>query len=259
MECRVIEGESEKVGAFIAQAVSDLCHFPDPPKVKILDFGCGQGELVRRLLERNYNAYGCDRDAYWSGELEVDEQRLEVIDAEPYRLPFSDDSFDVVVSTSVFEHAQNKEECFREIHRVLRPGGYSIHLLPSKWYLPREPHIFVPLANYFWPKCPRWWLALWARLGVRNSFQHEMTWREVLESNARYCESGISYWSNRRYRDLSLRIFGDYSSPMRFYIDHAYGGFAKLARKLPFRSLSGWLSGQFRMILIVQRKAGDHS
>ena len=61
-----------------------------------------------------------------------------------------------------------------------------MHLYPSKWYLPSEPHIYVPLVNVFWPRCPRWWLALWARLGVRNEHQGHMGWKEVVDINVRY-------------------------------------------------------------------------
>ena len=43
----------------------------------------------------------------------------------PYRIPFDDASMDVVVSTSVLEHAFNVDEVFSEIGRVLRPGGLA--------------------------------------------------------------------------------------------------------------------------------------
>lgn len=251
---KVRKGEPEKAAAFFAVAAEQLCGFPDASKVKILDFGCGHGNLVERLLARQYDAFGCDIRARWGDDPIVEERRLKVIGQGPYAIPFGDGTFDAVISTSVFEHVQNKEESFREIHRVLRPGGYSMHLFPSKWYLPREPHNLVPLVNFFWPRCPRWWLALWARLGVRGRFQQGMNWRQVVDSNADYFVNGTSYWPNSRYRKLSLRIFGNYSTPMRFYIDHAFGGVARLGRKLPFRRLSGWMTAQLRMIFIVQRK-----
>jgi len=39
-------------------------------------------------------------------------------------LPFPDNSFDVIVSISVFEHVQNLDVALAEMYRVLRPGGY---------------------------------------------------------------------------------------------------------------------------------------
>ena len=159
-----------KAADFLDIAIRLLGGFSLPSHTKVLDFGCGSGQLVDALLQLGFDAYGCDISAYWSGEPSVAPERLHLISSMPYRLPFDDSIFDVVVSTSVLEHAQNKEEYFQEIHRVLRPGGYSMHIYPGKWYLPYEPHIYVPLVNYFWPYCPKWWLGLWALLGVRNEF-----------------------------------------------------------------------------------------
>lgn len=171
------------------------------------------------------------------------------------QLPFDDNAMDVVVSTSVLEHAQNTEQVFEEINRVLKPGGCSIHLYPGKWYLPSEPHIFVPLVNFFWPNCPRWWLALWARLGVRNDFQRDLDWREVTKLNAKYCKTGLNYITTSDYRRISIRTFSNCEFPDEFLVTHSYGGFARLFRKLPSKKLAGFLSRECRMGLILQRKS----
>jgi hypothetical protein len=38
----------------------------------------------------------------------------------------------------------------REIRRVFKPSGISIHIFPSR-YTPLEPHVFVPLATFIRP------------------------------------------------------------------------------------------------------------
>ena len=40
----------------------------DPTSVRILDFGCGRGELVRSFRELGVDAYGCDIDPYWDSD-----------------------------------------------------------------------------------------------------------------------------------------------------------------------------------------------
>lgn len=70
-----------------------------------------------------------------------------------------------------------------------------MHLLSGKWYLPTEPHIYVPLVNFFWRHCPKWWLSMWALLGRRNSYQANMGWREVASMNMAYCQTGLFYIS----------------------------------------------------------------
>lgn len=46
------------------------------------------------------------------------------------RLTYPDESFDLVVSTEVFEHVAGYELGFREIRRVLKPGGYHVFRVP---------------------------------------------------------------------------------------------------------------------------------
>lgn len=46
------------------------------------------------------------------------------------RMPFSNDSFDVVLCNHVLEHVSDDRAAMREIERVLRPGGWAILLVP---------------------------------------------------------------------------------------------------------------------------------
>jgi SAM-dependent methyltransferase len=246
-----MDQDVEVSATFIEHALSHIAGI-ERAEATILDFGCGAGQLVQRLATRGFDVYGCDVVIPPSGGETCG--RLRMIPRDPYRLPFQDASFNAVFSTSVLEHAQNKEQCFKEIHRVLKPGGCAMHLFPAKWYLPYEPHILVPLVNYLWPHCPQWWLALWAILGVRNEFQGGMSWREVVKANRAYCAEGLSYVPTSRYRRMSLGVFGNCEWPMKFYIENAEGGFASLSRKLPFKGLAGLVSREGRMSFLVQRK-----
>ncbi len=45
-------------------------------------------------------------------------------------LTFDDDIFDVCTSSEVFEHVPDDRKGFREVYRVLRPGGYFIFTVP---------------------------------------------------------------------------------------------------------------------------------
>ena len=46
-------------------------------------------------------------------------------------LPFPDESFDIVFSSNVLEHVPDLGNMHREIRRVLRPGGYCVHVMPT--------------------------------------------------------------------------------------------------------------------------------
>jgi len=226
---------------FFARAMREFGALGPGASARVLDFGCGNGEMVEALSALGFEAYGCD-----FGERLGTVGTLRAIQPGPYRLPFEDDSFDLVVSTAVLEHAQNIEACHREI-------SLAMHLFPSKKYLPTEPHIRVPLMSWMWPRRPRGWLALWAILGIRKPNQRGQSWREVVDGNAAYLRDHCSYLSTRRHTDVSMRVFGNCAWPMRFYIDHSDGGVGRLARRLPFRGLSGALSREFRLAFLVQR------
>lgn len=45
-------------------------------------------------------------------------------------LPFPDDSFDVILCSHVLEHVVEDRKAMRELHRVLRPGGWALVLVP---------------------------------------------------------------------------------------------------------------------------------
>lgn len=61
---------------------------------------------------------------------EVDEKRVADVTAQ---LPFGDEEVDIVSSRSTIEHLADVEGFVRESARVLRPGGYAIHLFASKF------------------------------------------------------------------------------------------------------------------------------
>jgi ubiquinone/menaquinone biosynthesis C-methylase UbiE len=48
---------------------------------------------------------------------------VEFVEAEAERLPFPDESFDVVISNGVIDLIPDKDAVFDELFRVLRPGG----------------------------------------------------------------------------------------------------------------------------------------
>jgi len=244
----------EGAGAFFDKAIKELAK--GNLSFKVLDFGCGSGQLARDLQSLGYDVYGCD--VYLDKDSDNKRGYLKKIETEPYKLPFDDDTFDIVISTSVLEHAQNTQECFYEIYRVLKPGGYAMHLLPGKYYLPTEPHIFVPLVSWFWPAVPNWWLALWAFLGVRNEFQKSYSWQKTYELNKSYCKKHLCYRTTKFYNQLCKQVFGNFSWPMLFYINESGGGLSRLARKLPFKSLFGIVSRELRMGFLTMQKSSKH-
>jgi SAM-dependent methyltransferase len=168
-----------------------LRHFCPNRSLTILDLGCGKGGLVMSLLAEGHDAYGCDIADSAASDFRPspDADRLRAIETHPYRLPFIDGQFDCVISTQVLEHVMDLESTFREIHRVLKPGGISLHTFPGR-HVPVEPHVFVPFATVIRNHI---WLYLWAALGVRNRFQAGKTAAEVARLNYAYLHAHTNY------------------------------------------------------------------
>lgn len=112
------------------------------PDDNVLDFGCGTGTLLQLLKEKypDVECAGIDNDPRM---LKVAKERLlgipkvQLVEYAGHSLPFTDNSFNAVVSTWVFHHLTNeqKTQAFTEIHRVLKPNG---KLVVADWGKPQN-------------------------------------------------------------------------------------------------------------------------
>lgn len=66
------------------------------------------------------------------------------------RLPFANDSFDLVTSYDVFEHVQELDNVLGECMRVLRPGGRLLAVFPP-FYHPGGSHLEAWVSKMPWP------------------------------------------------------------------------------------------------------------
>ncbi len=230
----------------------------DLSELKILDFGCGKGARVLKFIELNLDAFGVDiNNNFWSEDKLKDVCKL--IPSNNYKIPFNDNFFDFVISSSVMEHVSNHEKVFLEIYRVLKPGGYAIHNFPSKYFLPFEPHMNIPFINFFSPM-PMWLFYFWSFLGMGKvdwspSYKYRNSFIELAKNNIEYSKKFLNYKPNSFYEKLSLKVFGNFTWPMNLYIKYADdSNIARLCRKLPFKKFLGFIIRQFRQALLVNFK-----
>jgi SAM-dependent methyltransferase len=125
---------------FIDQAVASVLRSTDT----LLDAGSGSTlALLNRYAPKA--SFGVGIDVVPPSEPPVANATVAIGDLSS--LPFEDRSFDVIVSRSVVEHLENPLAVFRELRRVLRPGGRLIFTTPNKFYYGS---IVAALVPYSW-------------------------------------------------------------------------------------------------------------
>jgi SAM-dependent methyltransferase len=99
------------------------------PHMTLMDAGCGrEAPSLRFFLGKARRLIG----------VELVEPRNIPSTIEYYRRDLAhtglpDQSVDIIMSQSVFEHLDEPDEVLRELFRILRPGGHLVVLAPNKW------------------------------------------------------------------------------------------------------------------------------
>lgn len=97
------------------------------PAIDILELGAGDGWQSRALADAGFHMTAVDVDASRVGSSPV----FPVTLYDGKSLPFPDASFDAIYSSNVMEHVVEFDRVQDELRRVLRPGGFAIHCVPS--------------------------------------------------------------------------------------------------------------------------------
>ena len=93
----------------------------------LLDLGCGTGWVLRYAANRTNGQgefYGVDNSSKMIEQAQAKSQsygNLHFYKSRADELPFDDDFFDVVISSSAIHHVSNPEKALREANRVLKP------------------------------------------------------------------------------------------------------------------------------------------
>jgi len=126
----------------IADKAIDLALTASARPDRVLDVGCGTGYLLRRLAARLPEAgelAGIDAAPAMieTARKLADDSRIRFATATAERLPFPQETFDLVVTTTSFDHWADQRAGLAECFRVLVPGGRLVLIdLFSGWLAP---------------------------------------------------------------------------------------------------------------------------
>lgn len=99
---------------------------------KVLEIGTGSGKMLRYLKEQGHNVVGADVNdeciQFAKDRFGIEVRKL----TDKNKLPFKDNSFDIILSFDVLEHIPDTDIHLQEVKRVLKPGGYYLLTTPNK-------------------------------------------------------------------------------------------------------------------------------
>ncbi len=135
-----------------------LKYLPCETRRRMLDLGCGSGELLRTMLSLGWQTEGVDVDP---AAVETARRKgFKVRSGSLHEQRFPDASFEAVVMSHVIEHAHQPFELLKEVRRILRRGRHLVIATPNAWSLghrllasrwpfldpPRHLQLFTPRA-----------------------------------------------------------------------------------------------------------------
>jgi SAM-dependent methyltransferase len=174
------------------------------PSPRVLDYGCGRGEVVTYGRSQGREFFGVDRIAPASERPEF----FRPLDGD--QIQFDDGFFDVVIANQVFEHVKTPPAALREIARILKPGGVFLALFPDRsvWF---EGHVGLYFVHRMSPRVARLYMETCHRLGF-GYFREGKTAKEWAAFMAHQLETDVFYHSPADLRAWWTEAFG--SAPL---------------------------------------------
>lgn len=223
---------------------------------KILDFGCGRGDLVGALRLKGARAYGIEVEPRFVAngaildKLFCDEYPILSLVDNRGRSIFPDQYFDYILSDQVFEHVSNLRSVAHEIARLLKPDGQSFHKFPAAHRI-IEPHYKLPFVHWL-PKSSVRRAAIRGLLaiGFGRKFFPEHSLGERTAIIFKYSVEETYYRSVREIRSILADegIETDYRGGMRLYLA------SRLRRWIPVTVPLIDFAATFRFVALLAHK-----
>lgn len=113
----------DRAGAFVPKLAADLLQLLAPqPGERILDLGCGTGDLTAELAERGANVLGLDLASEMVAQARRKHPALELRVGDGQELRFESE-FDAVFSNATLHWMPRADAVAQGVARALRPGG----------------------------------------------------------------------------------------------------------------------------------------
>ena len=176
------------------------------PSARLLDIGCGTGSFLRAIEDLVEQADGVDLS---SGMIEQARKRAlangsstQFTRIDGPRLPFADNTFDVVTSILSFRYL-DWDPIIAEILRVMKPGGHLlvIDMVAKPVELRNMPRFFIDKLRHQW--------TLWRNPRYREALRKMVSnagWKQMLKHNPMRAEHEYLWYFKSRFPGSDLRV-----------------------------------------------------
>jgi ubiquinone/menaquinone biosynthesis C-methylase UbiE len=106
---------------------------PNRKSLVAVEVGSGTGIYTKFMVKDFGKVIATDIDAGMTAQASKLFPQAEVIIADGQRMPFQDNSVDVVMGVSTLHHIQDRYAVFREAARIVKPGGYVVFCEPNQY------------------------------------------------------------------------------------------------------------------------------
>jgi SAM-dependent methyltransferase len=170
----------------------------------VLDVACGTGSWLSELADRGGSVAGIDISMR---AVEAARERLPDADLRQgtaEHLPFEDRRFDLVTCMGSLEHFLDQPTALAEMHRVAKPGGQLLVLVPNAGFLTRRLGLYKGTNQVAVRETVRP-LADWERMIESAGFEIVNRWRDLHTLDARWIRRGSPFaWPVRTAQALAL-------------------------------------------------------
>ncbi len=129
-----------------------MCLEYAPHARDVLDVGSSAGYVLAAAASLDLKPAGLDYSA-WAAKL-GHQRGFSTVTASLTHLPFRDGSFDIITAKHTLEHVDEPRRAMAELHRVLRPGGVALVIVPDAAYF--RLHVAKRSGRYFHPERLGW-------------------------------------------------------------------------------------------------------